>query len=278
MDVIVSKEWLLARLFDDRQVIIDCRFQLNDPEAGYKSYLQSHIPRAYYLDLEKDLSGEKAEYGGRHPLPQTHKLCETFGRLGIDDTVHVIAYDDQGGAMASRLWWLLQYVGHTRVSIMSESFTQWEAAGFPTTSEAPPISISKAFTPKLQEQMLADVDLVRQAIDDLNVLLIDSREAARYSGEQEPIDPIAGHIPSAVNFVWKDNLDENGKWLNSENLQGRFQSIDKDKEIIVYCGSGVTACPNVLALKQAGFANVKLYAGSWSDWISYEGNPIATGM
>jgi thiosulfate/3-mercaptopyruvate sulfurtransferase len=277
MNAIVSIKWLLARLYEHDQVIIDCRFQLNDPAAGFKSYEEAHIPGALYFDLAQDLSGPKSEHGGRHPLPSIEKLIEIFSRAGINDAVHVIAYDDQGGAMASRLWWLLQYLGHTKVSIMDEGFSKWKEAGFPVTSSPSPVTIPKEFIPQVQEHMLVGVEQVKQAIADPAVLLIDSREKVRYLGKQEPIDPIAGHIPGALNYDWKQNLDTDGRWLNQEQLQKRFGDLNRSQDMIVYCGSGVTACPNIIALQKAGFERVRLYAGSWSDWISYPDNPVATG-
>jgi thiosulfate/3-mercaptopyruvate sulfurtransferase len=269
-------KWLLARLYEQNQVIIDCRFLLNDPSAGRQKYDESHIPGALYLDLEKDLSGVLSAHGGRHPLPSIEQFATKLSQLGIDDSIHVVAYDDQGGAMASRLWWLLRYMGHSSVSIMDEGFSKWNKDGYPVTSLPAPVQIPKKFTSNLQEHMLADVNDVKQALNDPSILLVDSRESQRYAGHQEPIDPIAGHIPGAVNYEWKENLDKDGKWLSNEQLITRFQDIDSHQDIIVYCGSGVTACPNIAALSEAGFARVRLYAGSWSDWISYPDNPIAT--
>ncbi len=277
MNSIITKKWLLARLYDPNLVILDCRFHLNDPKAGVKSYEEAHIPGALFFDLERELSGPKFKHGGRHPLPPIEQFVSKLGLAGIDDSVHVIAYDDQGGAMASRLWWLLQYVGHSKVSIMEEGFTSWKEAGFPITNAKPQVTIPRQFTPAIQNQMLVTMDEVKQVMKDPNVILIDSREKIRYLGEHEPIDPVAGHIPGALNLDWKLNLDSTGKWLNNEQLRNRFVKLDTNKDLIVYCGSGVTACPNILALRQAGFVRIKLYAGSWSDWISYPDNPVATG-
>lgn len=287
MKHIVSMNWVLARLYEPDLALIDCRFQLSDPNAGRLQYEQSRIPGALYLDLERHLSGPVSLHGGRHPLPDMSAIAELLGRLGVSRTSRVVAYDDQGGAMASRLWWMMRYIGHEHVYVMDEGFTSWQNAGFPITSATPPIQIPVEYEIEVQHHMLADVHDVKRAVmnpgSENTPILIDSREKQRYLGITEPIDKAAGHIPGAIHRFWKDNLHQNGKWKSVQELIERFDDIRSDsspeghREIIVYCGSGVTACPNVLALSEAGFEKVKLYAGSWSDWISYEGNPVATG-
>jgi len=274
---IVSMKWLLARLYEENQVIVDCRFQLGKPDAGREAYEAGHIPGAIYLDLERDLSAPVGEHGGRHPLPDVGELASKLGAAGIDDSVRVVAYDDQGGAMASRLWWLLRYMGHENVAVMDQGYTAWKEAEFSVSDAAPAVRVPKPFAPRLQAGMLADVEEVRRAVEDDSAVLIDSREEPRYRGEVEPIDRVAGHIPGARNRFWKDALGANGQWKSGEEQRARFADLREDDPVIVYCGSGVTACPNVLVLEEAGFRNVRLYAGSWSDWISYPSNPIATG-
>lgn len=277
MNHIVSMKWVLARLYEQDLTIVDCRFQLNDPEAGRRAYAESYIPGAVYLDLEKDLSSPVEEHGGRHPLPDITTLAAKLGKLGIQCDTRVVAYDDQGGAMASRLWWLLTYMGHEHVYVMEQGFTAWREGGFPVTSATPAIRVPARYEPTLHPELLVDVDAVREASRFGNATLIDSREPHRYQGLEEPIDKVAGHIPGAVNAFWKDSLAPDGRWLTPDQQSERFAALPKDKPLIVYCGSGVTACPNVIALREAGFTDVRLYAGSWSDWISYEGNPIAAG-
>ncbi len=277
MKNIVSMKWLLARLYESDLVIVDCRFQLGSPDAGRQAYEESCIPGAVYFDLEKDLSAPVGEHGGRHPLPDIGELAAKLGKASIDETVRVVAYDDQGGMNASRFWWLLRYMGHEKVYVMDQGFTAWKQAGYPVTSAAPPIRVPKKFAPRLQESMLADVEDVRQAVREGSDVLIDSREAPRYRGEVEPMDKKAGHIPTAKNRFWKEGQGTDGQWKNADEQRTRFADLQEDDRVIVYCGSGVTACPNVLALEEAGFKNVRLYAGSWSDWISYADNPIATG-
>ncbi|MBA2875481.1 sulfurtransferase [Thermaerobacillus caldiproteolyticus] len=276
MNYIVSHEWLAERLHDDNVRIIDCRFYLGDASRGINEYIRDHIPGALYFDLEKDLSGPVQEHGGRHPLPSIDDLVTKLSSAGIDGTMTVVAYDEQDGAMAARFWWLLRYLGHERVYVLDGGYTRWKEAGYPTTSDI--ITVKKrSFLPALQPSLLATVDDVRHAVHESSAILIDSRERKRYSGIEEPIDRIAGHIPGAQNIFWRESVTSEGKWKQPSEQEKRFASFRKKDPIIVYCGSGVTACPNVLALYEAGYTNVRLYVGSWSDWISYPDNPIATG-
>lgn len=272
----ISKQWLLARLYEPDLVIIDCRFSMGDTQAGRIAYEEDHIPGAVYFDLELDLSSPISQHGGRHPLPDMDKFIKTLERNGINNESRIIAYDDQGGAMAARLWWLLQYLGHSATYVMNEGFSNWKKSGYPV-SDKQPIRIPQSFTAEIQHGVVVNMEYVKKATVDPSTLLIDSREPNRYLGLEEPIDTVAGHIPSAINLFWKELLDDNGQWKSTIELQDHFKDIPKDQEIIVYCGSGITACPNILALSDAGYTRVKLYAGSWSDWISYEDNEIATG-
>jgi thiosulfate/3-mercaptopyruvate sulfurtransferase len=302
MSFTVSIKWLLARLYEPDLVIIDCRFWMNEPALGHQKYTEAHIPRAVYLDLDKDLSAPIQAHGGRHPLPDIASMVKTFSSAGITHDSRVVIYDDQQGMIAARVWWMLQYLGHEKAYVMEQGFTAWEQANFPVSKEQP-IVIPASFEPKVNDEWLVSMSEVTEIVanrhekDDLTynnkafleqqVVLIDSREHRRYLGLEEPIDATAGHIPGAVNYFWKDVLQQDGSFKNKEQLQQHFaelieivnstESNSYDTPIIVYCGSGVSACPNVMALKTAGFRNVKLYAGSWSDWISYEENAVATG-
>ncbi|MEE4562946.1 sulfurtransferase [Paenibacillus polymyxa] len=285
MKSIVSKRWLLARLYEPDIIIADCRSVLGQAGAGRTEFNEDHIPGAIHFDLEEDLTAPLGEHGGRHPLPDVDTLAARLSRAGINAGSRIVAYDDQGGMMASRFWWLLRYLGHEQVYVLEESYSAWKEAKFPVTADQP-IRIPSTFVANVQPQMLTSMKEV-QRISEASVpvgsyigfspILIDSRERPRYLGLEEPIDQAAGHIPGAVNFFWKEVLDEKGVFKNAEQLKQHFSDLDQDAEIIVYCGSGVSACPNVLALNEAGFSNVRLYPGSWSDWISYEENPVATG-
>lgn len=265
--------------------VVDCRFVMGQPQAGYEAFMAGHIPGARYLDLEKDLSASVREdgIGGRHPLPQPEELARKLTEIGISNDTTVVAYDEQGGAMAARCWWLLTYLGHDRVFVLDGGFGAWKQAGYPVMSaaEEAPSSVSgdsiTPFVPNVQHEMVVtaeDILRKRPLIEEGRVVLIDSREDARYRGMAEPIDKKAGHIPGARHWFWKANLDAEGRFRTVKEQMKRFESLQGVEEVIVYCGSGVTACPNILALKEIGFTNVKLYAGSWSDWISDASRPI----
>ncbi|MEC5186433.1 sulfurtransferase [Geobacillus thermodenitrificans] len=275
MASLVSHEWLLTHLSEENIRILDCRFWLGDPSKGAAVYRDDHIPGAVYMDLERDLSSPVAEHGGRHPLPSAAQAAEVFGRAGIDETVTVVVYDDQHGAMAARCWWLLRYFGHERVYVLDGNYSEWKKKGYPVTDTIPAVS-PRRFQPQPDRSWLATVDEVRAAVRDRSAVLIDSREWKRYAGLEEPIDRRPGRIPGAVHRFWKDGVAEGGYWKSAADQAARFADLDREAPLIVYCGSGVTACPNVLALKEAGYRNVRLYVGSFSDWISYPDHPVET--
>jgi len=270
---LVSPAWLFEHLQDDRLVIVDCRFTLGKPSEGYDEYLAGHIPGALYFHLEHDLSGPKGKHGGRHPLPEPEQLIHLFSHAGIDEQTTVIAYDDQDMAYASRLWWLLRYCGHDKVAVLDGGFGAWKRAGYPITDEIP-APRRRTFVPHMRQEMKVDLAEVKNRR--AGTALLDSRAGERYRGELEPIDPKAGHIPGALHYFYKENLTPEGTMLPAEQLKQRFAPLSAKEEVIVYCGSGVTACVNLLALHQAGRTNAKLYPGSWSDWCSYD-LPVATG-
>lgn len=264
---IISASELVNRLEDPNVVVVDCRFSLADPTWGQQQYRESHIPGAYYLDLNRDLSGPVAQHGGRHPLPDLTKLAQTFGKMGIDSHTLVVAYDDSRFAFAARLWWLLRYVGHEKVALLNGGFGGWKAQGYPV-SNAPPHFKTGEFIPKINSEWAVDIETVKAKKDRPQVALIDSRDPDRYAGKVEPIDPIAGHIPGAANYPWKGVSDQAG-YVKVDEQPQRWTEIKDAEEIIVYCGSGVTACVNLWSLEMAGIHRGKLYAGSWSDWCSY---------
>ena len=275
---IVSREQVMEKLEAKEPVVLaDCRFQLGQPKSGKADYTAGHLPGAVYFDLEEELSGPGGEHGGRHPMPDLGVLVLKLGERGIDRETTVIAYDDQGGAMAARFWWLLRFLGHEKVYLLDGGYSGWVQAGLPVSTEPAAPAEPKVFGPRVQNRMLVVMEDVREKLEWPGTMLIDSREPKRYRGEEEPIDKKAGHIPGAENRFWKDNLGPDGLWLSPEELKARFDSVYPDQEIIVYCGSGVTACPNLLALAEAGREDAKLYLGSWSDWISHGDNPIAVG-
>ncbi|MEG4815632.1 sulfurtransferase [Microcoleus sp. K5-D4] len=268
--LIVSPEWLATNTDNPQVVIIDCRFSLADPELGQKQYQESHIPGAFYLDLNRDLASSVGKHGGRHPLPNIEELAEKLSAIGINSPeTLVVAYDDSRLAFAARLWWLLRYMGHSKVALLDGGFSGWKATGYPVTNILPEPREGK-FVTHLQQDLAVDIEAVKERKDLPGNVLVDSRESERYEGLREPIDPIAGHIPGAVNYPWQGVTDETGKLRSASEQKQRWTELEKAEEIIVYCGSGVTACVNLLSLEIAGIPDAKLYVGSWSDWCSYQ--------
>ncbi len=261
-------------------VIFDCRFDLQNLKAGYEAYRMEHIPKAFYLDLEHDLCGTKTGVNGRHPLPECQMLADKLRNLGVLNTTQVIAYDAQGGVFAARLWWLLRWLGHEAVAILDGGIQAWTTAGYPLTAELADASPPGIFSIRTSLQSSVTVKDVVVNLESKAQLLIDARSPDRFRGENEALDPIAGHIPNAINRFFKDNLRENGHFKSAQHLRDewilRLVKIHAE-HTIHYCGSGVTACHNLLALEIAGLKDAKLYAGSWSEWCADLSLPIAVG-
>ncbi|MCA1054577.1 sulfurtransferase [Rossellomorea aquimaris] len=268
MNCVKSVEWVKNHLNDRRIRVIDCSFSLGKPSEGKTLYGVAHIPGAVYFDLEKDLSGHVKEHGGRHPLPNMKNFLRKIEQAGIDNESIIICYDQGEGAFAGRCWWLLRYLGHEEVFVLNGGFQAWKDAGYDTDSHVPDYP-GKSYKPVFNEDLLVDVEEVeRIAEGKSDACLIDSRSKERYAGLEEPIDRIPGHIPRAVNFPWTEGL-QNGFFKDITAQKERFSGLDQNKTVVVYCGSGVTATPNIMALIEAGFKDVRLYAGSYSDWVSY---------
>lgn len=274
----ISAERLHQHLNDPDWIIIDCRFSLADTEAGFKAYRHGHIPDARYAHLDKDLSSAVTDFTGRHPLPNFITLVNKLGIWGIDNNSQVVVYDDVSGAFAGRLWWLLRCLGHENIAVLDGGYKHWQKLGLPVTTTLPTIkpSVFRAYPSENTGLTALDVEngLAQKAI-----CLIDARTPERYRGEQEPIDPVAGHIPGAVNRPFQSNLNNNGLFLSAEALRNQFKTLIGDKnpqQVVHMCGSGVTACHNLLAMEVAGLAGSKLYPGSWSEWIRNKNRPIAT--
>lgn len=277
MSNLLSARALFERLDDPDLRLIDTRFSLQDPQAGRRAYEAGHLPGALYLDLDRDLSSpvRADRRGGRHPLPDMDAFARRLGGLGIGSEHQVVVYDDSGGMFAGRLWWLLRYAGHARVQVLDGGLSAWLEAGYPTTTDAPTYPAT-SFELHLQPGMVVDRQQVLRNLDNPNVLLLDARSAERYRGENETLDPQGGHIPGALSRPFADNL-ERGRYKSAEALKARFEDLSEAEEVIVYCGSGVSAAHDLIALEEAGIKNAKLYAGSWSDWLSHEDAPVATG-
>ncbi|HAM81561.1 sulfurtransferase [Ornithinibacillus bavariensis] len=276
MSFLISVRELKEKIESGQEVIIvDTRFQLNDPQAGRKAFEKSHLPNAVFFDLENDLSGDIGEHGGNHPLPEPDVLAEKLGQAGIDRDTEVVVYDQQNDMFAARFWWLLHFLGHDRVFILDGGYDAWVRAGYAVTNEKPIIN-TKSFWPEIRSNEVVDIEMIKSNIKTSSAALIDSRSYDRYLGKVEPLYQKAGHIPGAKSYFWMDVLNKDGGWKSKKELQQHFSKLDKDVDIIVSCGSGVSACPNILALKMAGYQNVKLYPGSFSDWISYDENQVET--
>lgn len=255
-------------------IIVDCRYELIDREAGRHQYLAAHIPGAVYADLHTDLSGPPVTDCGRHPLPAPDAMQALFRRLGISQNTQVVVYDNAGGSFAARLWWMLRYMGHETVAVLDGSWSAWQQASLPTAS-GEETNDPGDFLGQPRRGWLITADKVPLA-----KLLIDSRDPARYRGESEPLDRVAGHIPGAINHFWRDNLDDNGLFKEVGELREKFLDFlggTMAGDAVFYCGSGVTACHNLLAAVHAGLPAPCLYAGSWSEWCSDPKRLVATG-
>ena len=273
-ETLISAAQLNASMGKPDLVTVDCRFDLLDKDAGRRAYREAHIPTAVYADLERDLSDMDREGAGRHPLPSPDDVQRVICRLGISSASQVVVYDDASGAIAARLWWMLRYMGHRAVAVLDGGWQQWLEAGY-RTQTGENTNPAGHFDGVPNSDCLIACSQIPQV-----KRLIDSREPARYQGEKEPIDPVAGHIPGAVNYFWKNNLAGDGRFLPASAVREKL--LEKYGEtppadVVFYCGSGVTACHNLLAAVHAGLETSRLYAGSWSEWCADPARPVATG-
>jgi len=276
---IVSAEVLAQNLDNPNWVILDCRDSLMDKEFGYKSYLEGHIPSASYCYLYDDFSSPITHRTGRHPPPKVDKLVEKLGKWGINENTQVVFYDDMSGAFAGRMWWQLRVLGHQNVAVLDGGLKNWLAQDRTLTTEIIE-PVRKEFAVDFNPDQLITVNQVSKNIEEKNFSLLDARAAPRYRGEVEPIDPIAGHVPNALNRDFTMNLDEHGLFLSADELKQQFEPIvdqAPNQQVVHMCGSGVTACHNMLAMEIAGLSGSKLYLGSWSEWIADPSRPLATG-
>ncbi len=277
---IISTQWLADHINDPRLRIVDTRWYLLTPEKGREEYLRGHIPGAVFMSVDHDLAAPVGFGPGRHPLPSAEMFAEAASRAGIGADEYVIAYDDSGGAHAARLWWLLRYFGHDRVSVLDGGITQWIREGRPLSTDVPNVPRAQ-FVLRPHPEWVVNQDTVARLASDPHTLLLDSRAPERYRGETEPIDPRAGHIPGAKNAPLPGNLrsTEDQRLLDPAELRARFDALgaDKAERVVAYCGSGINACQNILALEVAGYKNLLLYEGSWSDWSRNPERPAAMG-
>lgn len=271
---LVSTELLQQNLAD--WAVIDCRFDLANDEWGREQYRAAHIPGAVYASLSGDVAASRTATSGRHPLPAVDALAATVGRLGVDNETQVVVYDQDSGMFASRVWWSLRYLGHDAVAALDGGFAKWTREQRSVESgdrSRPP----RVFVARPRPSMVVSVDEVTTRLDDPGTLLVDARSPERFEGQSEPIDRVAGHIPGAINHSYRWNLDDAGTMRDAAELRERFSALFGGRapgQVVAYCGSGVSACHNLLAMEVAGLPGTKLYVGSWSEWSMDPSRPV----
>jgi thiosulfate/3-mercaptopyruvate sulfurtransferase len=268
---LVSSEVLVNQLTNPNWIVVDCRFSLNDTEAGRWTYQVNHITGAHYAHLDEDLSGPITAKSGRHPLPDADDLCHKLGAWGVTAKSQVVVYDDVGGAMAARLWWLLRWLGHQHVALLDGGWQRWQALDFPVLQTIP-VSLPTTYASTENNQIWLTTAQVQQSLEQGEIILIDARAAERFEGKVEPIDSVPGHVPGALNRPLQLNLDHKGCFKTTEQLRSEFGELLNGRaadQVVHMCGSGVTACHNLLAMEYAGLPGARLYPGSWSEWIKF---------
>ncbi|RJG15362.1 sulfurtransferase [Massilia cavernae] len=278
---LISAAALAAQVDNPNWLIVDCRHDLANPDAGRDGYAIGHIRNAVFAELETELSGEKrgadGQFHGRHPLPDRTAFIDTLRRWGVNDETQVVAYDAHGGMFAARLWWMLRWVGHPAAAVLDGGLAGWQAGGYPMSTEAPARAAGAlSDRPRLVHTVTAQD--VLENIEGGERTVIDARAPDRFRGENETMDPVGGHIPGAKNRFFKDNLQPDGRFKDAAQLKADFAAlVDDPAKVVAQCGSGVTACHNLLALEVAGMPGAALYPGSWSEWSSDPSRPVATG-
>lgn len=266
---LIDAPQLHGNLHAPNWVVVDCRFDLAAPAAGEHAFASGHVPGAVYGHLDRDLSAPITPASGRHPLPAPATLADTFGRWGIDASTQVVAYDQDSGAFAARLWWLLRWLGHEAVAVLNGGWAEWSRRGYEVSS-APSAHGSRTFVPRVQSEFFVTTEQVGALVRDPSARVLDARAPERYAGTVEPIDSVGGHVPGAHNHPFATNLDAEKRFLPATELRQRFSgSLNgiAPEQAVAMCGSGVTACHLLLGMEHAGLSGAKLYAGSWSEWI-----------
>lgn len=268
----------LAKNLDQKNLaIFDCRHELTNPDFGTQAYRESHVPHARFAHVDRDLSAAPTGKNGRHPLPEASAFADWLGRMGVSDATQVVAYDNAGGVYGSRLWWMLRWLGHDRVAVLDGGWNAWTAASLPVTRDVPQPTPAR-FVAK-PRPLSVNADFVLANLDSGAATVVDARSNDRYHGQNETIDPVGGHIPGALNRFFKDNLDASGKFKPPQKLREEFLAVlDRVPagDVVHQCGSGVSACHNVIAMEIAGLSGSRLYPGSWSEWVSDPRRPVAT--
>ena len=274
----ISEKDLKNNISNNDFIIFDTRCDLKDSGYGIDSYTEGHIENSIFVDVDTDLASEKQQGTGRHPLPKVETFCDKLSHWGMDNNKQVVIYDDAGGAFAGRMWWMLRWLGHEDVAVLDGGLNAWVKNGNKLIT-SPTLFKKSYFEPTINNEMIATLRDVENAQHVLNTILLDARSKERYEGISDPVDPIAGHVPGAISHPLGTNLDRTGKFKDKEELKHNFDKIShdlKEKEIISMCGSGITACHNILALEIAGIKNAKLYVGSWSEWITDPNRIVVT--
>lgn len=274
--ILIEPAQLATHLGDPRWAIVDCRFDLARPAWGAQAYADGHVPGALHADLDKDLSGPVAARSGRHPLPDPARFAATLGSWGIDDGMRVVAYDQANSAYAARLWWMLRWIGHSHAAVLNGGFAAWQRAGLPVSRERPHPTAREFAARRIGSLEISTVEL-QSALESGAVALVDARGADRFAGRNESIDPVAGHVPGAISHPFTGNVDGEGRFLPASALREKWLrtlGARPPAETVSMCGSGVTACQNLLALEIAGMPGARLYGGSWSEWIRDPSRPV----
>lgn len=276
-NTVVDCATLAAHLDDKDWLIFDCRHQLSDPAFGERAYAAGHLPGAFFLHLDRDLSAPMSGGNGRHPLPDPQRLAQKLSEAGVSNRTQVVVYDDAGGMIAGRLWWLLRWLGHERVALLDGGIGRWLKEGRPLDTTLPE-TVPAEFAVELQDALLVSAKAVQASLADGELCLVDARSPDRFRGENETLDPVGGHIPGARNRFFRDNLDGEGCFRPAPELRREFLALlagAEARQAVMQCGSGVSACLNVLAMEIAGLPGARLYAGSWSEWCSDPARPVA---
>jgi len=275
---LISTADLAARLDDPSLIVVDVRHDLAKPDWGEAQFHAGHVPGSRFASIDRDLSAPQTGRNGRHPLPSPERAADVLGRLGIDASKQVVAYDQGNGMFAARLWWMLRWLGHEAAAVLDGGYAKWTAEGRPVSTDAPPAGAARFEVSRVMPTVSATG--VAASLPRHTLLLIDARAAERFRGDVEPLDPVAGHIPGAMNRPYARNVKTDGTFRTPRELRGEFEAMLHGRpveDVVHYCGSGVTAAHNVLAMAIAGYPLTRLYPGSWSEWVSSRARPIATG-
>jgi len=275
---IISVEDLNKNISNKDWFLFDCRFLLKDPAGGLSKFKQGHIPTAQFADMDNDLSSAMTSTSGRHPLPDPDQLIQKLQTWGVNNSSQIICYDDMSGAFAARMWWLLKWLGHDKVAVLDGGIEKWTVAGLSLETDVQTRSAG-TFSSQANNEMWVDINFVRQQLEANKINLLDARSGDRFTAKDSKTDPVAGHVPGASSFPFSGNLSKQGLFLSADELHKRFAGMfnENQNEVINMCGSGVTACHNLLAMSIAGLPMTRLFVGSWSEWIKDKSRPVATG-